>query len=265
MDAVILAGGQTPEKLSAALAGSTPGERALLEINNRAAIKWVLDSLQNVSEIETVVVVGLPQTFALLEKTAPRVRRLPAGSTLAENVLSGMNAASSESVLICTCDIPLVTEKTWREFLGKVRAQNLQAAYPIASRARVERLFPEGKRTYATLTEGTFTGGNAFVLPREKRRELRALIGAAYRARKNPIGLARLLGAGFLLKAIRKKLSIDDVEKKMSQLLNCRAGAVEMDDVTLAFDIDKKEDYDLAQKFLSAAHSTQNSKLKVQN
>ncbi len=252
MDAVILAGGQTPEKLSAALAGSTPSERALLEINNRTAIEWVLDSLKSVSQIEDIFVVGLPQTFALLEKNAPNVRRLPAGSTLVENVLRGMNAASSESVLICTCDIPLVTENTWREFLEKVQAQNLQAAYPIAPRERVEQTFPEGKRTYATLIEGTFTGGNAFVLPRENREELRTLIDAAYRARKNPLGLARLLGAGFLIKAIRKKLAIADLEKKMSQLLNCRAGAVVMDDVTLAFDIDKKEDYDLAQNFLSA-------------
>jgi molybdopterin-guanine dinucleotide biosynthesis protein A len=266
MDAVILAGGQTPEKLSAALAGSTPTERALLKINNRAAIEWVLDSLQNVSQVENIFVVGLPQTFALLEKTVPHVRRLPAGSTLVENVLSGMNAAASQSVLICTCDIPLVTEKTWREFLGKVAAQNLQAAYPIASRERVEQIFPEGQRTYATLIEGTFTGGNAFVLPRENREELRTLIDTAYRARKNPLGLARLLGAGFLFKAIRKKLAIADVERKMSHLLNCRAGAVEMDDVTLAFDIDKKEDYDLAQNFLSATPEikVQSSKIKNQ-
>jgi molybdopterin-guanine dinucleotide biosynthesis protein A len=257
MDAVILAGGQTPEKLSAALAGSTPSERALLQIHNRAAIEWVLNSLQSVDKIETVFVVGLPETFALLEKIAPNVRRLPAGSTLVENVLSGMNAASSESVLICTCDIPLVTKKTWREFLEKAQAQNLQAAYPIASRERVEQIFPKGKRTYATLIEGTFTGGNAFILPRENREELKTLIDAAYRARKNPLGLACLLGAGFLFKAIRKKLAIADLEKKMSELLNCRAGAVVMDDVTLAFDVDKKEDYDLAQKFLSA---TQKSK-----
>lgn len=254
MDAIILAGGQTPEKLSAALAGSTPEERALLEINGRTAIEWVVDSLTSVPQIETIFVVGLSQTFELLEKIAPDVRRLPAGSTLVENVLSGMNAASSESVLICTCDIPLVTEKTWHEFLQKVQSQNLQAAYPIAARARVEQVFPHAKRTYATLIEGTFTGGNAFVLPRGNREELRTLIDAAYRARKNPLGLARLLGAGFLFKAIRKKLAIADVEQKMSQLLNCRAGAIVMDDVTLAFDVDKKEDYDLAQNFLSASH-----------
>jgi hypothetical protein len=79
------------------------------------------------------------------------------------------------------------------------------------------------------------------------------LIDAAYRARKNPLGLARLLGVGFLYKALRKKLTISELEKKMSELLHCRAGAVVMDDVTLTFDIDKKEDYDLAQKFLSRA------------
>ena len=55
----------------------------------------------------------------------------------------------------------------------------------------------------------------------------------------------------FLFKAVTKKLSIDDLERKASQILNCRAGAIIMQDVSLAFDVDKMEDYELAQKYLA--------------
>ena len=251
MDAIILAGGETPENLKAALGASTPVERALLEINGRTVMDLILESFVGVSEIESVVVVGGTSTLASVENTSPKTVGVTAQSTLVENIMAGARACSSSQLLLCTCDIPLVTSQTWREFLGLVQLQNLEAAYSVASRASVEKSFPEGKRTYATLKDGTFTGGNAFVLPREGIGQLKDLIDAGYRARKNPLGLARLLGLGFLLKAVTKKLSIADLESKASQILKCRAGAVVMQDASLAFDVDKMEDYQLAQKMLA--------------
>lgn len=250
MDAIILAGGETPPALSHALGASTAEERALLKVDGRAAILYVLESLQQSAQVQQIAVVGLPSTLRILEEAAPQVTRVEAQSTLADNVLAGMNTAETPQVLICTCDVPLVTAQTWQEFLNQVQVNNFEAAYPIARRETVEKSFLQGKRTYATLRDGTFTGGNAFVLPRGKEAQLRQLIDAGFRARKNPLGLARLLGTSFVVKAVAKKLSIDDLEKKMSQLLDCRAGAVEMQDASIAFDIDKKEDYDLAQEVL---------------
>lgn len=250
MDAIILAGGETPELLKAAQGSDAPTERALLQVQGRHAIEYVLESLRDVPQIDQVIVVGLPGTLELISRIAPDVVRVQAASSLTDNVLAGMEAASSQQFLLCTCDIPLVTSKTWREFLDKADKQNLAAAYPIAEKGAVERMFPGGKRTYATLIEGTFTGGNAFVLQPESEEQLSQLVEAAYRVRKNPLGLARLLGLGFVLKALRKKLSVIELQNKMSELLQCRAGAVVMDDVTIAFDIDKKEDYDLAEKVL---------------
>lgn len=251
MDAIILAGGETPEKLSVGLGGNTPAERALLEINGRATIDYILDSLGSVPQIDKIVVVAGPNTLEVVQYSSPKVIGVPAQSTLVENVMAGANACTSAQLLICTCDIPLVTSRTWREFLEGVAAKNLEAAYSVASRPGVEATFPEGKRTYATLTDGTFTGGNAFVLPRGNIGQLKGLIDAGYRARKNPLGLARLLGVSFLFKAVTKKLSIADLERKASQILKCRAGAVVMQDVSLAFDVDKMEDYELAQKALA--------------
>lgn len=250
MDAIILAGGETPELLKAALGSQAPAERALLPVLGRPAIEYVLESLCDVPQIDQVVVVGLPGTLELVSRVAPEAVRVQAANSLTDNVLAGMEAAQSKQFLLCTCDIPLVTGRTWREFLEKADKQNLAAAYPIAEKGAVERMFPGGKRTYAPLIEGTFTGGNAFVLQPENEAQLSQLIDAAYRVRKNPLGMARLLGWGFLWKALRKKLSMFELQNKMSELLQCRAGAVIMDDVTIAFDIDKKEDYDLAEKVL---------------
>lgn len=250
MDAVILAGGDTPEALAQSLGARTPSERALIEVQGRPCIAYLLDSLREVQDIEQIAVVGKAGILSALRSSAPEVIRVEAKATLVENVLVGAAAVSSSQLLLCTCDIPLVTAATWIEFIENSRQKNLEAAYPIVRRETVEQQFLEGKRTYATLTDGTFTGGNAFILPREHLADLRKVIDAAYQARKNPLAIARLLGLGFMLRAVLKKLSVLDIERKMSQVLKCRAGAIEMSDAAIAFDIDKPTDFDVAQSTL---------------
>jgi molybdopterin-guanine dinucleotide biosynthesis protein A len=252
MDVVILAGGPTPEALSAALGESTPPERALIEINGRATIAYLLDSLRGVEGVDRIAIVGNQSTLSATRALAPQSVGVEAHSTLVENILAGAAACSSSQLLLCTCDIPLVTSETWQEFLRRVGQNGLEAAYPIVRRETVEQQFPQGKRTYATLTDGTFTGGNAFVLPRAQLENLKTVIDAAYQARKNPIAIARILGLSFVVKAVLKKLSINDLERKMTKVLGCRAGAVEMSDASIAFDVDKPQDLEVAQQALAA-------------
>jgi molybdopterin-guanine dinucleotide biosynthesis protein A len=251
MDAIILAGGEIPgglrESLGASILEVAHGERALLPLQNRPAIAWLLESLRDVEGIERIIVVGQKKTLELLPQWAPDAIGVAAQNTLAANVVAGIDAAQSPLVLIVTCDIPLATSQTWNDFLEKVSHGKWEAAYPIVASETMESTFPGGKRTYATVTDGRFTGGNAFVLPRACRPALEKVLETAYNARKNPLKLAGLLGMRFIVKAATRRLSIADVEMKISKILNCRAGAVEMQDAAIAFDIDKATDYDLVE------------------
>ncbi|MEO6908772.1 MAG: nucleotidyltransferase family protein [Abditibacteriaceae bacterium] len=251
MDAIILAGGEIPsglrESLSPSILESAHGERALLPLQGRPAIAWLLESLHDVEDVDHIIVVGQMNTLELLPQWSLDAIGVPAQDTLSANVLAGIDAAQSSLVLLMTCDIPLATSQTWNDFLAKVSTGNWEAAYPIVRSETMERIFPGGKRTYATVTDGKFTGGNAFVLPRSCRPALEKVLETAYNARKNPLKLAGLLGIRFIIKAVTKRLSIADVEKKISKILNCRAGAVEMQDAAIAFDIDKSIDYNLVE------------------
>ena len=250
MDVVILAGGETPPALAESLGASVSPERALIEIAGRPCIAYLFDSFQGVEGLGKIIIVGRPATLEAAREILPSVVTVEAQETLVDNILAGAGVANSPQLLLCTCDIPLVTAETWREFLRRVGANNFEAAYPIVRKETVEKQFPQGRRTYATISDGTFTGGNAFVLPRAQLPDLKKVIDAAYQARKNPLAIARVLGIKFVVKAVLKKLSILDLERKMSQVLKCRAGAVEMPDAAIAFDVDKPDDFQLAQKLL---------------
>jgi CTP:molybdopterin cytidylyltransferase MocA len=172
---------------------------------------------------------------------------------MTENFARGLDAfkeSRSEQVLVTTCDIPLVNAATFEQFVARAQEKKLELAYPVVRRAQSEASFPGGQRTYARLRDGEFTGGNAVLVPLRIANNVHELLNTAYNARKNPLGLAKMLGPGLMLKFVSKRLSIRDVEERASRVLDCRAGAVEMSDAAIAFDVDKPSDWTTARDFL---------------
>lgn len=244
MEAVILAGGQIPHAL-ADVADAT--ERALIRVGEKTLLDCVVESLQNVPTITGIVCVTTPRA---LETLPPNVRGLAAGELLSANLFAGIRATSSQNVLIVTGDVPLATGRTWMQFLDGASVNQLEIAYAVVEKTRMEVQFPGGKRTYATLKEGTFTGGNAFLVPRERLERLEILIERAFKARKNPFALAQMLGIGLVAKALSNRLSMGEAEAKVSQMVGARAGAVVVPDAAIAFDVDKSVDLELARRLI---------------
>jgi len=244
MEAVILAGGPIPPLLQSATDAS---ERALISLEGQTLLAHVLESLRATPPITGIVCVSTPLALASLPRD---VRGLEAGDKLTENLFKGARAAKSDSILVVTGDVPLATGRTWMQFLDGAAVNGLEAAYPIVSRAECEAQFPGGKRTYAPLKDGEWTGGNAFLLPRAHLESLETLISQAFAARKNPFALAKMLGTGFIARALARRLGIPEVEAKISKMIGCRAGAVPVPDAAIAFDIDKPDDLEVAARFL---------------
>jgi len=244
MEAVILAGGSIPPLLQSA---TDAPERALIALEGQTLLEHVLESLRATPPITGLICVATPLALELLPAD---VRGLPSGEGLTENLFRGVREAKGERVLVVTGDVPLATGRTWMQFLDGAAVNMLEAAYPLVSREACEAQFPGGKRTYAPLREGQFTGGNAFLLPRAHLESLEALISDAFAARKNPFALAKMLGAGFIARALSKRLGIPEVEAKVSKMMGVRAGAVIIPDAAIAFDIDKPSDLELAARIL---------------
>lgn len=214
-------------------------ERALIDIEGRTLLDCVLDSLREVPSITRIICVATPGALASLGSD---IVGLPAGDKMSGNLLLGAREAQSDRILIVTADAPLVTGRTWMQFIDGAAVNLFEAAYPIVRKEAIEEQFPGGKRTYGHLADGSFTGGNAFLLPKNRLDSLENVIDRAFKARKNPFALARMLGLKFIVRALRKKLTVEEIETKISLLLGCRGGAVIVPDASIAFDVDKASD-----------------------
>lgn len=249
MDALVLAGGLTPLELAQGLdEQSLSPDRALVQLNGRPMLDYVLDALRGCQSIERIAVVGTPHVLVHLERDAPEILAVPDKGKMMANAEAGVQALRKEPnasrlALITTTDVPLVTSSTYDEFLRGFEQKGLEAAYALTTRQICEAAYPTGKRTYARLADGDYTAGNAVIVEGQIIERLADVFEQFYNARKNPIAMAQILGAGFLWKAITKKLTVAEAEAKLSGLTRVRSGAVMMQDASIAFDVDKIEDY----------------------
>ena len=250
MDILILAGGDAPLDLAQAAGES---ERALIAVDGAAMVRRVIIAMRGLREVERIAVVGSTRVLDECREIVPNMVRVEAANKMTQNFARGTKALEGgKEILICTCDIPLVTAQTFTSFLEKARVRNLEIAYPIVTRNACETAFPDGARTYSKLGGVEVTGGNCALIPTRIAPNVTDLLETAYNARKNPLALSKMLGPSLVWKFIAKKLTVEDVEQHASRVLDCRVGAVECDDATIAFDVDKLSHWQSAEKYLQA-------------
>ncbi|MGB9846020.1 MAG: nucleotidyltransferase family protein [Desulfotomaculales bacterium] len=248
-DAVVLAG--SPNNGQLQVCSPAPYE-ALIPIGTRFMVEYVVDALLASPRIGKVVVVGPADPLAHVFSSS-RVKIVPPGGKLLENFQRGLTALpGARRVLVAAADIPLLTREAVEDFLDRCRDGAVDLYYPVVDKKTVQSRYAGVKRTYVRLREGVFTGGNIFLVNPEI---FSACVEKGERlveARKNPLLLARLLGLAFFLKFLTGRLSLREVEAKVSGLLGINGAAVVSSFPEVGIDVDKPVDLQLACQVLQA-------------
>jgi len=246
IDAVVLAGGVDRGDI-AAETGIL--HRALLDVAGRPIILRIVAALRGASEVGKVALVAPPPVQAAVGDAAVDLR-VDAGDSFVDNLVRGVDATApgADHLLVLTGDLPLITPAALNDLVRQSLASRADVTYSIIPRDATERAFPGGRRTYARLRDGAFTGGNAVVLSRQFVALRRDLIGRLYAARKNPLKLAAILGLRFLLGLLTHRLTIAELEERASAIVAARVRAVVSSYPELGFDVDKLADLYLARR-----------------
>jgi GTP:adenosylcobinamide-phosphate guanylyltransferase len=253
IDAVVLAGGEDRGEI-AAQTGIV--HRPLLEVAGRPLVQSLLAALRGAAEIGRVALVAPDPVQAVAGDEAVDIRVPDAGSFI-DNLERGVEAAAGESdyLLVITGDLPLITPAAVNDLVQQSLASRADACYPIIPKQSCERQFPEGRRTYVRLREGTFTGGNGVVLRQDFVQLRRDLIHRLYLARKNPVKLASMFGLGFVIGLAMGRLSLPQLEVRASALIGGRVAAIISTYPELGFDVDKMADLYLARRVADSFRS----------
>ena len=255
--AVVLGGGQ-----SALAAHAGVASKALVPFNGKPLGLYVLEALRGSPYVTHIIYVGEPSPLF-----APYVDRVvPPGQGMAESLRGGLEAALAAAppegrLLAVSADLPWLTAEAVNHAIcaGTLNTASRDTAskntaslnttplskatllYPIVSKGAAEAQFPGQKRTYARFKEGVFTGGNLIVLRPSMVPTLLPFVDRAYRARKNPLALAALIGPGILLKFVTGRLPLAVLERRVSHLLQGPVRAFVTPYAALGADVDEPE------------------------
>ncbi len=219
---------------------------AEIQVAGRPMVDYVLDALGGAEGIDDIVLVA-PDSIRRPGTIGARVE----GDIIA-NLLSGIQALPSLSgpVLVVTSDVPLLTSRMIDQFLNEAPL-GVDVVYPIIEKGLTQNKFPDTKRTYVKLRDGSFTGGNMFLINPVKFLEIQNEIKVLLDHRKSPIRLARDIGVMTLVRLILGNLSIRAAERRVGSLLNIQGRALIFPYPEVGVDVDKPQDLALVESVLS--------------
>lgn len=244
-NAVVLGGGDAGDPF--AVSHGVP-VKALIDLAGRPMGAYVLEALRGSGRVGRVAYVGPlgPGMAELVDLTLP-----DAGSLLAnlEAGVAALSAASSPGsageagggrVLVVTADVPLMTAAMLRDLLDAAPDSGL--VYPVVTREACEAELPGVKRTYARLRDGTFTGGNVFLLDPSLVGRFLPRLRTLFALRKRPVALAGAIGWMVLVKLLLGRLTVAELERRVSDILGVEARALVTGHAAVGADVDKQDD-----------------------
>lgn len=247
-DALILAGGENNRHLNHYT--SQPFE-ALIEIAGRPMVEFVAEALALSPHVSRIFVAG-PAAELKRCSFPNNTVIVDSGRTIMDTIQLGMKALGHENLtLVVTADIPLLTAAAIDDFIMQCASINADLYYPIVTRSDHERRFPGNKRTYVRLREGTFTGGNIFLVNPSIVQKCVQAAEQIIENRKNPFKLCCQLGWTFVVQFLLGTLKLKQVEKRVGEILGIQGAVILSQYAELGIDVDKPSDLELVRNCFS--------------
>jgi CTP:molybdopterin cytidylyltransferase MocA len=254
--ALVLAAGAASDPVAAQHGKPVKG---LVEIKGRPLVSYVVEALAAAGCEPVVVVTRGAALGPMRAAVGPRVVVVEAqGERPADTLAAGLAVLPAAGyLLLATADLALLTPAAVRHFLEQARASQAALVYSVCRREAFVPPYNRVPRLMVRLREGVFNGGNLVLVERRQLEGMLEQVEYAFRARKQPVALARLLGLSFVMRLLLMQLGIPCLDlaalvRRGEQLLGCRAAVVVTPYVEVCFDVDKLVDLQVAEEVLEA-------------
>ena len=247
--AAVLAAGREREAVSQA---AGVAHKALVQVAGQPVAARVVSALRQARLVDEVVVVtapGSPVVEALRGKTRSTVAE---SDSFLGTIRAGFaHHADRDRLLVATCELPLLSGEAVDHFVAAALDSGAELCYSMVQSETLQAIDPDGSAVVVHLKEGDYRGGNLALLSRDFIEREGERLNRAFAGRKNAIQLAAMLGVGFIMRLLLRRLSVDDIVQRARELLHCEAAVVCSPYPGVGFDLDKPEQIAVAEALLS--------------
>ncbi|HEU4797600.1 MAG TPA: nucleotidyltransferase family protein, partial [bacterium] len=211
-DAIVLAGGGAEPGLDP----SVPN-KGFLEVGGRPLLSYVVRAVRSAPRVRRVAVVGPPDA---VRAAVADVVVVPEDGGIMDNVARATAVLGAhDPILVVASDIPLLTSAVVEDFLAACAKDSADFHYAIVPQQAMEQRFPGVHKTFVRVTEGTYCGGNVMLFNPAVVDRVRPFVERVVAARKKPWLLAQLFGWSIVMKFASGRLSIEEMEAKVTESL----------------------------------------------
>ncbi|HMS54517.1 MAG TPA: NTP transferase domain-containing protein [Fimbriimonadaceae bacterium] len=251
-DVIVPCGGTIDDEFARVVNTRT---KALVKFEDVTILTTTIAALRKSPHVDRIVVIG-PESVGDTDAAKKADEFLIEGKTGPENIFRGLDwllktPNPPTEVMIVTGDLPFLTAESINKFVA-LCPQGKDICIPLISKEEFQDLYPRAEATFVGLRDGTWTTGCAYLATASGLQTAVHHINLVFKNRKSKLGMARLLGLGFVFKYLTKSLSVQDVEGKAKHLLGIEGVAVRGVPPELAYDIDDLDDYHYALSNLGA-------------
>ena len=170
MDCVIAAGG-IPTTDSPLYPYTQGKPKSLIDMGGRTMLERIVDALQASHNVDDVIIVGIDDDQYPLNLNRKAYYIHDHGSMI-RNFKAGLDWISqhkpaSKTALLCSNDIPHITEEIIDDFVERCQPFDYLFYYPYVEKEVVERRYPNPKHPYEVWTIGEFLAGDIFMVNME--------------------------------------------------------------------------------------------------
>jgi GTP:adenosylcobinamide-phosphate guanylyltransferase len=253
MDCVITAGG-VPDPDDSLYRYTQGKAKAELEIGGRKMLEWVVAALEEATQVDNIVVVGLGDDRGMT--LARPVHHLPNQGSLIANVIAGIQWLREEkgvtgAILLSSSDIPGLKGHMVDEFVEMCRPFNCSIYYNFVTKQVLEARYPHSNRTYVKLKGLEIAGGDLLLVQSDLAYSHHDLWEALVNGRKHAWKLARIVGLRMLLKLLTRRVTLADIEQAAERILGNPSKIMLNPYAELAMDVDKAGQFELLQADLA--------------
>ncbi|MBN2149418.1 MAG: nucleotidyltransferase family protein [Anaerolineales bacterium] len=251
MDAVVLAGGipQPAEPLYPYIQGKS---KALVDLNGKAMVQWVLDALSGSDHVERVVVIGLDLGEAEQAQItcAKPLTFEPTHGGMLQNIVHGIEKVTqinpaSRPVLLVSGDIPGITPEIVSWVIDTALQSDDDIYYHLVRREVMEKRYPGSRRSYIKLKDVEVCGGDMNVVQTKIISSNREIWERLVESRKNALKQAAILGFDTLFLLALRLITLQEAVERVSRRLKIRGRGVLCPYAEVAMDVDKPHQLEL--------------------
>jgi len=253
-NAVVLAGDRglvDPVAQAAATFG-----KAAVEFQNVSLLERILSTLRQAQSVAQINVVGpsqscleqCPHLYDVIDKYGAHYI-VPASGPSASAAL-GIRTAQHLPILISTCDLPLLNAQAVDLFCQHVASIKADFIAGAVEYEHIGQLIPELKKTQYTFVGQKLCFANLFAVIEEPGLRAIEYWQSIEKSRKKPLEMVKKIDWMSLVRYKMGLLSLDEVERVMSQKIGARLRVQLFNRPELAIDVDSAHDYKVMSDYL---------------